>query len=73
MTDAIAHAILTFAMSTSAVQGTDKGNKAAYDPNSAGTAPSNSSLGVAVLDHLHPQRTLMIKAPTSVCSSQSPS
>ena len=26
MTDAIAHAILTFAMTTSAVQGTDKGN-----------------------------------------------
>ncbi len=33
MSDAIAHAILTFAMTTSAVQGTDKGSdKATYDP-----------------------------------------
>ena len=34
MTDAMAHAILTFAMSTSAVQGTDKGSDKAtkYDP-----------------------------------------
>ena len=36
MSDAIAHAILTFAMSSSAVQGTDKGNKAAYDPTFRG-------------------------------------
>jgi Zn-dependent M28 family amino/carboxypeptidase len=35
MTDAIAHAILTFAMTTSAVQGTDKG-KATYDPTFRG-------------------------------------
>ena len=33
MTDAMAHAILTFAMTSSAVQGTDKANdKATYDP-----------------------------------------
>ena len=38
MTDAIAHAILTFAMTSSAVQGTDKGSdKAAkYDPQFRG-------------------------------------
>jgi Zn-dependent M28 family amino/carboxypeptidase len=36
MTDAIAHAILTFAMTSSAVQGTDKGSKAAYDPTFRG-------------------------------------
>jgi Zn-dependent M28 family amino/carboxypeptidase len=37
MTDAIAHAILTFAMTTSAVQGTDKGtDKATYDPTFRG-------------------------------------
>jgi Zn-dependent M28 family amino/carboxypeptidase len=35
MTDAIVHAILTFAMTTSAVQGTDKG-KATYDPTFRG-------------------------------------
>ena len=34
MTDAIAHVILTFAMTTSAVQGTDKGSdKATYGPD----------------------------------------
>jgi hypothetical protein len=33
MIDAMAHAILTFAMTTSAVQGTDQGSdKATYDP-----------------------------------------
>ncbi|HEX3196280.1 MAG TPA: hypothetical protein VHR39_01875 [Propionibacteriaceae bacterium] len=33
MTDAIAHAVLTFAMTTSAVQGTNKGSdKATNDP-----------------------------------------
>jgi hypothetical protein len=39
MTDAIAHAILTFAMTSSAVQGTDKGSdKAAkYDPTFRGS------------------------------------
>jgi Zn-dependent M28 family amino/carboxypeptidase len=37
MTDAMAHAILTFAMTTSAVQGTDKGSdKATYDPTFRG-------------------------------------
>ena len=37
MTDAIAHAILTFAMTTSAVQGTDKRtDKASYDPTFRG-------------------------------------
>jgi hypothetical protein len=36
MTDAIAHAILTYAMTSSAVQGTDKGSKAAYDPTFRG-------------------------------------
>jgi Zn-dependent M28 family amino/carboxypeptidase len=37
MTDAIAHAILTFAMTTAAVQGTDKGSdKANYDPTFRG-------------------------------------
>ena len=37
MTDAIAHAILTFAMTTSAVQGTDKGSdNAIYDPTFRG-------------------------------------
>jgi Zn-dependent M28 family amino/carboxypeptidase len=37
MTDAIAHAILTFAMTSSAVQGTDKGSdKATYDPTFRG-------------------------------------
>ena len=37
MSDAIAHAILTFAMTTSAVQGTDKGSdKASYDPTFRG-------------------------------------
>ena len=35
MTDAVAHAILTFAVTSSAVQGTDKG-KAAYDPTFRG-------------------------------------
>ncbi|HEX6761075.1 MAG TPA: M28 family peptidase [Propionibacteriaceae bacterium] len=44
MTDAIAHAILTFAMTTSAVQGTGKGSdKATYEPTFRGTGPSNSS------------------------------
>ena len=38
MTDAMAHAILTFAMTTSAVQGTDKGNdNATYDPTFRGS------------------------------------
>ena len=37
MTDAMAHAILTFAMTTSAVQGTDKGgDQATYDPTFRG-------------------------------------
>jgi Zn-dependent M28 family amino/carboxypeptidase len=37
MTDAMAHAILTFAMTTSAVQGTDKSSdKATYDPTFRG-------------------------------------
>ena len=37
MTDAMAHAILTFAMTTSAVQGTDKGSdKATHDPTFRG-------------------------------------
>jgi Zn-dependent M28 family amino/carboxypeptidase len=36
MTDAMAHAILTFAMTTSAVQGTDKAAKATYDPTFRG-------------------------------------
>jgi Zn-dependent M28 family amino/carboxypeptidase len=38
MTDAIAHAILTFAMTSSAVQGTDKGSdNAKYDPTFRGS------------------------------------
>ena len=38
MTDAMAHAILTFAMTSSAVQGTDKGNaNGAYKPTFHGT------------------------------------
>ena len=43
MTDAIAHAILTFAMTSSAVQGTDKGNANATSTSrpSAGPAPSS--------------------------------
>jgi Zn-dependent M28 family amino/carboxypeptidase len=37
MTDAVAHAVLTFAMTTSAVQGTDKDSKkTAYDPTFRG-------------------------------------
>ena len=37
-TDAVAHAILTFAMTSSAVQGTDKANtKNAYDPTFQGS------------------------------------
>jgi hypothetical protein len=33
MTDAVAHAILTFAMTSSAVQGTDKASdRSGYDP-----------------------------------------
>ena len=37
MTDAIAHALLTFAMTSSAVQGTDKANdNATYDPTFQG-------------------------------------
>jgi Zn-dependent M28 family amino/carboxypeptidase len=36
MTDAVAHAVLTFAMTTSAVQGTDKASKTAYDPTFRG-------------------------------------
>jgi hypothetical protein len=35
MTDAVAHAILTFAMTASAVQGTDKASK--YDPKFRGS------------------------------------
>ena len=44
MTDAIAHVILTFAMTTSAVQGTDKGQRQRdlRPRHSAGRAPSNS-------------------------------
>jgi Zn-dependent M28 family amino/carboxypeptidase len=39
MTDAMAHAILTFAMTTSAVQGTDKANaKGTYDPAFRGSS-----------------------------------
>jgi copper homeostasis protein CutC len=38
MADATAHAILTFAMTTSAVQGTDKANdNATYDPTFHGS------------------------------------
>ena len=39
MTDAVAHAILTFAMTSSAVQGTDKGsdNATKYDPTFRGS------------------------------------
>jgi len=37
MSDAIAHAILTFAMTTSAVQGSDqRSDKASYDPTFRG-------------------------------------